>query len=265
MRTQFTFYKSFDDIMEDLTDKQIAQYMRALLDVQFLRVRIEDVKFDDKILSIVWKSQRHSIQTSIDGYIASQQNSKVKTPYLGVYAEENTPKADKNTPSEGGKIDPYEGGRQQEQEQVKEQEQEQVKEQEQEQVKEQEQYAVGQSHDDAPQPPEEPNSNLIREIISHLNQVAKSNYKPSTPKTRSLINTRLKEGFTLDDFKQVHIIKYSEWVGTDFEKFIRPETLYSNKFEGYLNQKTTDYQKLKAINNHTGLSALDMLKQQGYA
>jgi hypothetical protein len=49
------------------------------------------------------------------------------------------------------------------------------------------------------------------------------------------------------------------------EKYLRPETLYSNKFEGYLNQKTSDYEKLKAINAHTGLSALDLLKQQGMA
>jgi len=105
----------------------------------------------------------------------------------------------------------------------------------------------------------------VKEIILHLNEVTNSKYKPTTPKTKTLIETRLKEGFTVDDFKQVHIIKYSEWVGTDFEKFLRPETLYSNKFESYLNQKISDYEKMKAVNSHTGLSALEMLKQQGYA
>ncbi|MBL4730718.1 MAG: conserved phage C-terminal domain-containing protein [Sulfurimonas sp.] len=105
----------------------------------------------------------------------------------------------------------------------------------------------------------------IEQIISHLNEVIQSNYKSSTTKTKNLILLRLKEGFTVDDFKQVHIIKYSEWIGTDFEKFLRPETLYGNKFESYLNQKTTNYEKMKAVNEHTGLSALQMLKKQGYA
>lgn len=103
------------------------------------------------------------------------------------------------------------------------------------------------------------------EIIDHLNQICKTKYKSTTPKTKDLIKARLKEGFTVDDFKQVHIIKFSEWTGTDMQKYLRPETLYSNKFEGYLNQITTDYEKMKAINSHTGMSALDFLKKQGYA
>ena len=37
--------------------------------------------------------------------------------------------------------------------------------------------------------------------------------------------------------------KAFEWLGTYFEKFLRPETLFSNKFEGYLNQKTTPKKK----------------------
>ena len=85
MRSQYTFYKSFDDIMDDLTDAQLAKYIRTINDVQFLRVKIEDVKFEDALLSIVWKSQLHSIKKSIDGYLESQKNGKIKNPYLGVY------------------------------------------------------------------------------------------------------------------------------------------------------------------------------------
>jgi len=108
-------------------------------------------------------------------------------------------------------------------------------------------------------------SSQAQEIIDHLNNTLGTNYKATTPKTKSLIQARLKEGFTVDDFKRVHIVKFAEWTGTDMEKYLRPETLYSNKFEGYLNQKTSDYEKLKAINAHTGLSALDLLRQQGMA
>ena len=105
----------------------------------------------------------------------------------------------------------------------------------------------------------------IVEIIFHLNSILKTNYKSSSQKTSSLIKARLSDGFTLDDFKQVHMIKYAEWNGTDMQKFLRPETLYGNKFESYLNQKLTLNEKYKAVSNHTGMSALEMLKQQGYA
>ena len=104
-----------------------------------------------------------------------------------------------------------------------------------------------------------------KEIISHLNEITNSNFKTSSQKTKDLITARMNEGFTVDDFKQVHIIKFAEWTGTEFEKFLRPQTLYSNKFESYLNQKISDYEKMKAVSQHTGLSPLEMLKQQGYA
>ena len=32
--------------------------------------------------------------------------------------------------------------------------------------------------------------------------------------------------------------KAKEWMGTEMEKYLRPETLFGPKFEGYLNQST---------------------------
>lgn len=79
----------------------------------------------------------------------------------------------------------------------------------------------------------------IKGIVEYLNIKSNSHYKYSTDKTQTLIKARIKDGFTLDDFKIVIDKKCEEWLGTDFEKFLRPETLFSNKFEGYLNQKIT--------------------------
>lgn len=90
-RQQFPFYKSFDDVAEDLTDNQLAKYIRTLLDVQFLRIRIDDVNFTDKTLSIVWKSQKHSISKSIQGFLDGQKRESIKNPYLGAYDESQTP------------------------------------------------------------------------------------------------------------------------------------------------------------------------------
>ena len=44
---------------------------------------------------------------------------------------------------------------------------------------------------------------------------------------------------TVDDFKTVIDKKCDEWIGTEWEKYLRPETLFGTKFEGYLNAKTT--------------------------
>ena len=73
-------------------------------------------------------------------------------------------------------------------------------------------------------------------IISFLNSTTGSKYKASTDKTRRLIAARLAEGFALEDFKTVISKKAKEWQGTDMAQYLRPETLFGTKFEGYLNQ-----------------------------
>lgn len=74
------------------------------------------------------------------------------------------------------------------------------------------------------------------EIVEYLNQKAGTNFKSGSSKTRSKIHARWLEGFRLDEFKRVIDVKSAEWIGTDLEKYIRPETLFGTKFEGYLNQ-----------------------------
>ena len=81
------------------------------------------------------------------------------------------------------------------------------------------------------------NNNSIIYIVDYLNEKAKTNYKATTEKTKRLINARLNEKFTVEDFKTVIDNKVTEWKGTDFEKYLRPETLFGTKFENYLNAK----------------------------
>ena len=75
-------------------------------------------------------------------------------------------------------------------------------------------------------------------IVSYLNEKAGTGFKATTAKTKSAIHARLAEGFTLEDFKIVIDKKCQEWIGTDMQKYLRPETLFGTKFEGYLNAKT---------------------------
>lgn len=76
-------------------------------------------------------------------------------------------------------------------------------------------------------------------IVDYLNKKSGSAYRAKTPKTQKLIEARLNEGFTEEDFKVVIDKKCAEWIGTEWEKYLRPETLFGNKFEAYLNAKTT--------------------------
>lgn len=91
-------------------------------------------------------------------------------------------------------------------------------------------------------------------IITHLNEKAGTQYRASTPKTKALIRSRLSEGFTVNDFITVIDKKCEEWRGDGkMEKYLRPETLFGTKFEGYLNEKHT--KELKSNGNGGNRSA----------
>lgn len=86
----------------------------------------------------------------------------------------------------------------------------------------------------------EQTNTTCQEIIDYLNEKAQTKYRATTAKTRALIHARLSEGFVVGDFKTVIDKKCAEWQGTEWEKFIRPETLFGTKFEGYLNARQTN-------------------------
>lgn len=78
-------------------------------------------------------------------------------------------------------------------------------------------------------------ANEISEVVQHLNAKAGTNYRPSSTSTQRHLNARFAEGYTVADCKSVIDKKCAEWKGTEFEKFLRPETLFGSKFESYLN------------------------------
>ena len=78
---------------------------------------------------------------------------------------------------------------------------------------------------------------VYREIVDYLNDKAGTAFRASSAKTQSLIEARLNQGFTPADFYRVIDCKSDEWRGTEFDKYLCPETLFGSKFEKYLNQK----------------------------
>lgn len=93
----------------------------------------------------------------------------------------------------------------------------------------------------------------VKQVVEYLNSRAGTRYRANTEKTVSKIKARMNEGYTFDDFKRVIDNKCADWMGTDYQKFLRPETLFGPKFEGYLNQKPKG----------SGNTFLDLLQEWG--
>ena len=83
---------------------------------------------------------------------------------------------------------------------------------------------------------EKDNNNIYSLVVDYLNRKASTNYRSTTKNTQSFINARVREGYTVEDFKKVIDSKSKEWLNTDFEKYLRPATLFGTKFESYLNE-----------------------------
>lgn len=80
-----------------------------------------------------------------------------------------------------------------------------------------------------------------QQVVDYLNEKTGKQYKHTTKKTQSLIKARTKEGFSLDDFKQVIDNMSSQWMNdSKMNQYLRPETLFGTKFEGYLNQQQSN-------------------------
>lgn len=85
----------------------------------------------------------------------------------------------------------------------------------------------------------------VKEIVGYLNEVCGTGYKENTPQTVACIKARLKEGFSVEDFKTVIDKKHEEWqFDGEMAKFLRPQTLFGTKFESYLNQPVATCGKL---------------------
>lgn len=91
--------------------------------------------------------------------------------------------------------------------------------------------------------------NIYSSVIAHLNLKAGTNYRQNCGSTTRLIDARLNDGFTEQDFFTVIDKKCADWIGTEQEQYLRPQTLFGTKFEGYLNSKvSTPQQKRNAPN-----------------
>lgn len=74
------------------------------------------------------------------------------------------------------------------------------------------------------------------DIIKYLNEATSKSFKV-TQKWKDLIKARWNEGQRLDDFKKVIDVKTKQWLNNqEMNKYLRPATLFGNKFDDYLNE-----------------------------
>ena len=103
----------------------------------------------------------------------------------------------------------------------------------------------------------------MKSVVDYLNEKCGTKYKHSSAETQRLIVARLNQGFSLEDFKQVIDNKVADW-GNDSQmsKFLRPQTLFSNKFESYLNQSSSVFnvEQTKPSYNIEDLEKINLLE-----
>jgi uncharacterized phage protein (TIGR02220 family) len=80
------------------------------------------------------------------------------------------------------------------------------------------------------------NKEVAVKVLEYLNIETGSKYSSKKGSNIELISARINEGYSFEDFKIVIDKKIKDWKGTDWEKYLRPLTLFSKtKFENYLN------------------------------
>ena len=95
-------------------------------------------------------------------------------------------------------------------------------------------------------------------IIDYLNKRTGKKYSVKTKKTAQLIHKLLDNGFTVEDFERVIDIKCKQWLNNEkMNQYLRPRTLFSEKFEDYLNEAPARTKQQGA----SGQSVADKMKE----
>lgn len=80
----------------------------------------------------------------------------------------------------------------------------------------------------------------VKEVILYLNEKTGKKFQPNSEAAKKHITARLAEGHDVKECKVAIDNQCKEWLGTEFEKYLRPQTLFnSEKFDGYVNNIST--------------------------
>jgi len=88
---------------------------------------------------------------------------------------------------------------------------------------------------------------LIAKIVGHLNDQSGKRFRHGTEATKKHIQARWREGYRLEDFTRVINAKCEEWLDSDMEKYLRPQTLFGPKFESDANERSSTSEGLESL------------------
>lgn len=215
MRDSFVFYRSFYEAIAELPDADLASCFRAIADYA-----LNDVEPDTPgIAKTVFRMAKPQIDANTKRY---QNGTKGGRPSKEEKPNDNQnvtkPKQSKNQtitkPEPNDNVNVNDN----------------VNENENVNVNDKNNMSSGTSADHTSEYP-------YKAVIDYLNTKMGTDYKSSSKDSQKHIRARFQEGYKLEDFYTVIDKKVREWKGTEWEKFLRPATLFGTKFESYLNQK----------------------------
>ncbi len=79
-----------------------------------------------------------------------------------------------------------------------------------------------------------PVAETAEQVIGYLNDFANRFFDPGALDTLQLIRDLLEQSWTVEDILLVVDYKCREWDGTNFQQYLRPQTLFGKNFESYL-------------------------------
>ena len=107
----------------------------------------------------------------------------------------------------------------------------------------QQDFEIIQNKSKAKSPITKEHKEIAEKVLEYLNSKAETTFSVKLGSNTELISARLKEGYTIQDLKLVIDKKVKDWKGTDWAKFLRPNTLFAKtKIENYLNSNDNDKQ-----------------------
>lgn len=85
-----------------------------------------------------------------------------------------------------------------------------------------------------------------KKIVTLLNRECNTNYRHTTQATQRLIKARWNEGWREEDFETVIKAKAKVWLNDPkMVQYLRPQTIFGSKFEGYLQAARQTYGQKK--------------------
>lgn len=97
----------------------------------------------------------------------------------------------------------------------------------------------------------------VDNCLAYLNEKAGTRFGLDTTMNRTLVSQLLNKKYTEEQIKQVIDYKCKEWIGTEWQKYLRPATLFRlSNFENYL--AASEIKPIKRVSSRNSQTSIDL-------